>query len=173
MGLIVGARGIRTWRQTLLELLGLIRVLEHERVDEARGPDLELDVVGLGVLLYAGGCRINLLAKVQNAAVLLHLLICSECCFLACPIARSFLRTDNYGRVHPESPPLPTIFRHTTAPNAVGKQRTFRILAPANLDELLDVADFGRHGDGNGDGDGYLRGRVRVGGPTIIRAAAD
>ena len=54
---------VRTWRQTLLELLGLIRVLEHERVDEARGPDLELDVVGLGVLLYAGGCSIKVLAN--------------------------------------------------------------------------------------------------------------
>lgn len=48
-------RGIRTWWQTLLQLLGLIRVLEDERVDESLAPDLELDVVGLLVLLYAGG----------------------------------------------------------------------------------------------------------------------
>lgn len=43
-----------TWWQTLLQLLCLIRVLEHERVDESLASDLELDVVGLLVLLYAG-----------------------------------------------------------------------------------------------------------------------
>lgn len=45
----------RTWGKGLLELLGLVGVLEDEGIDESRSPDLELDVVGLGVLLYAGG----------------------------------------------------------------------------------------------------------------------
>lgn len=48
--------GSRTRRQALLELLGLVGILKDEGIDEARSPDLELDVVGLGVLLYAGGC---------------------------------------------------------------------------------------------------------------------
>lgn len=46
----------RTRGKRLLELLGLVGILEDESVDEARCADLELDVVGLLVLLYAGGC---------------------------------------------------------------------------------------------------------------------
>ena len=49
--------GIRTWWQTLLELLSLVAVLEDKRVDESLAPDLELDVVGVLVLLYAGGYK--------------------------------------------------------------------------------------------------------------------
>jgi hypothetical protein len=51
--------GDRTRGKGLLELLGLVGILEDESVDEARSPDLELDAVGLLVLLYAGGCALN------------------------------------------------------------------------------------------------------------------
>jgi hypothetical protein len=51
--------GCRTWRETLLQLLGLVGILEDERVDEPLAPDLELDVVRLLVLLYAGGCSLS------------------------------------------------------------------------------------------------------------------
>jgi hypothetical protein len=48
----------RTWGQGLLELLGLVGVLENEGVDVLGAADLELDVVHLLVLLDAGGCDI-------------------------------------------------------------------------------------------------------------------
>ena len=47
---------VRTWWERLLELLGLVRVLENKRVDESVAADLELDVAGLFVLLYPGSC---------------------------------------------------------------------------------------------------------------------
>jgi hypothetical protein len=48
---------MRTRGQTLLELLGLVGVLKDEGVDVGGASDLELDVVDLLVLLYAGGCN--------------------------------------------------------------------------------------------------------------------
>lgn len=47
----------RTRGKTLLELLSLVGVLEDKGVDEALASDLELDVAGLGVLLYARSCN--------------------------------------------------------------------------------------------------------------------
>lgn len=49
--------GVRTRGKALLELLGLVGVLEDECVDVPGASDLELDVVDLLVLLYAGGCN--------------------------------------------------------------------------------------------------------------------
>jgi hypothetical protein len=107
--------GVRTRRQTLLELLGLVGVLENKGVDALRASDLELDVVDLLVLLYACGWT--------QSAPFLH-------CFslnpdhLLCTIARSlscsfsFCDLVEFGML-------------------VG--RTASILAPADLDELLDV----------------------------------
>ena len=48
---------VRTRRQTLLELLGLVRVLEHQGVEVLLAADLELDVADLLVLLDPRGCR--------------------------------------------------------------------------------------------------------------------
>ena len=48
--------GARTWGKALLELLGLVVVLKHESVEVLLAADLELDVVGLLVLLDACGC---------------------------------------------------------------------------------------------------------------------
>jgi len=44
-----------SWRQTLLQLLRLIRVLDHEGVEVPMAADLELDVLAIGRLLDA--CR--------------------------------------------------------------------------------------------------------------------
>ena len=40
----------------MLQLLSLVRVLEHQRVNVAVASHFELDVVRLGRLLDAGGC---------------------------------------------------------------------------------------------------------------------
>lgn len=44
----------RTWGQALLELVGLVGVLQGKGVDEALAADLELDLLGLAVALDAG-----------------------------------------------------------------------------------------------------------------------
>jgi len=44
-----------TWRQALLQLIRLVRVLKHEGVEVTVASDLELDLVVVRVLLYAGG----------------------------------------------------------------------------------------------------------------------
>jgi hypothetical protein len=43
-----------TRRQTLLDLIGLVRVLQDERVQEPLAPELQLDVLALGGFLEAG-----------------------------------------------------------------------------------------------------------------------
>lgn len=118
----------RTRGKTLLKLLGLVGVLENKGVDEALASDLELDVAGLLVLLYARGCEncqqlylpptslrfgsSSSIAAVQQPLVAVH---ARGMC------AAQQLRPDGDGR------------------------RTLGILAAADLDELLDVGDFGRH----------------------------
>lgn len=46
----------RTWGKALLELLGLLGILKDEGVEVSVASDLELDLVGLGALLYPGSC---------------------------------------------------------------------------------------------------------------------
>jgi len=46
----------RTWWHALLELLGLVVVLENEGVQGLLAADLELDLVRDAVALYSGGC---------------------------------------------------------------------------------------------------------------------
>jgi hypothetical protein len=58
--------GERTRGKRLLELLGLVGVLEDEGVDVPRAADLELDVVDLLVLLDARGCHSLVLALPLN-----------------------------------------------------------------------------------------------------------
>jgi hypothetical protein len=48
-------RSKRTRRQALLELVGLVRILENESVQEAVAADLELGLAGLAAALDAGG----------------------------------------------------------------------------------------------------------------------
>ena len=47
----------RTWWQTLLQLIGLVGILQDEGVDETVAADLELDLLGLAVTLDARGWR--------------------------------------------------------------------------------------------------------------------
>lgn len=49
-------RGLRTGREGLLELLGLVAVLEDKGVELAAAADLELDLL-IGVLLHARSCK--------------------------------------------------------------------------------------------------------------------
>jgi hypothetical protein len=63
--------GERTRGKRLLELLGLVGVLEDEGVDVPRAADLELDVVDLLVLLDARGYT-------QSASFLLQSIIASQ-----------------------------------------------------------------------------------------------
>jgi len=49
------SRKVRTWGQALLKLVGLVGVLQDQRVEEAVASDLELDLLGLAVALNAGG----------------------------------------------------------------------------------------------------------------------
>jgi hypothetical protein len=51
----MGARGVRTRRQALLQLLGLVGVLEDKGVQVSLAADLELDLLAVGVLLDPGG----------------------------------------------------------------------------------------------------------------------
>lgn len=55
-----------TGRQGLLELLGLLGVLEHQGVQVLLAADLELDVLGLLVLLDARGCIFLLASDLLN-----------------------------------------------------------------------------------------------------------
>ena len=48
-------QNIRTRRQALLEFIGFVRILQHQRVQEALASDLEFDVLGLDGFLDPGG----------------------------------------------------------------------------------------------------------------------
>lgn len=49
------SREVHTWGQALLKLVGLVGVLQDQRVEEAVASDLKLDLLGLAVALNAGG----------------------------------------------------------------------------------------------------------------------
>ena len=48
---------VRTWRQTLLQLIRLIRILQDQRVQEAVTSDFKLDLLGFPVTFYASSYR--------------------------------------------------------------------------------------------------------------------
>lgn len=114
---------MRTRGQTLLELLGLVGVLKDESVDVGRASDLELDVVDLLVLLYAGGCS-------------------SVSIFLCAALPWSKIAFSSFTARTSSS------FRDRNLLRIKIGRRTLSILAPADLDELLNVGNFGRHLDG-------------------------
>lgn len=118
-----------TRRKRLLELLGLLGVLEDESVQVARAADLELGLLGGAALLYPGRC---------------DFLPVSACFFYLCFVPQS---SDLF---------LPSVF--PGGGGGGGSARTGCILAAADLDELLDVGDLRRHGDGV-----CVRGRKREG----------
>jgi hypothetical protein len=51
-----------TGRQTLLQLICLVAILQDERVQEAVASDFKLDLGVLAVALYAGGCDQSLVS---------------------------------------------------------------------------------------------------------------
>lgn len=57
----MGGSGVRRTRgKGLLELVGLVGVLQGEGVQEALAADLELDLLGLAVALDPGGCKCDI-----------------------------------------------------------------------------------------------------------------
>ena len=60
----------RTGRKALLQLLGLVGVLEDKGVQVTLAADLELDLRGLGVLLDPGGYNAELVVDFSSICVL-------------------------------------------------------------------------------------------------------
>ena len=48
-----------TRRQTLLQLIRLIRILQYQGVQEAMASDLELDLLGFAIAFYACSCLLS------------------------------------------------------------------------------------------------------------------
>ena len=48
---------VRTWRQTLLQLIRLIGILQDQRVQEAVTSDFKLDLLGFPITFYASSYR--------------------------------------------------------------------------------------------------------------------
>lgn len=119
----------RTGRERLLELLGLVVVLQDKGVQLTGAADLELDLLGVAVLLDAG--RYNG-SKSANA-----------------------LQIDPRPSMHPRivsiawpRPRQSHLFLFHPFPRFLGPEsgkRTGSILAAADLNEVLDVGDFARH----------------------------
>ena len=72
---------LRTWGQALLELLGLVGVLQHQGVLVAVASDLELDLVGLSVLLYP---RSYTDESISNSVFIIQV------CAFSCCLSRSY-----------------------------------------------------------------------------------
>lgn len=58
--------GERTRGQALLELVGLVGVLQGQGVDEAVAADLELDLLGLAVALDPGSYNTSISVSIRN-----------------------------------------------------------------------------------------------------------
>ena len=60
-------RGNLTRRQTLLQLIRLIRILEHERVQISTTSNFELDLLWFAISLYARRCKFHLVLVSYSA----------------------------------------------------------------------------------------------------------
>jgi hypothetical protein len=139
----------RTRGKRLLELLGLVGVLENESVDVPRAADLELDVVDLLVLLDARGCMV-----VSFTLNYVQLSCQRNACSYLQPQIQAYaplcFRTASCRLRLPKVFP-PLLWLHCIALcGASGATRTLGVLAAADLDELLDIGNFGRHFGGGG-----------------------
>lgn len=67
--------GEPTGRQALLELLGLVGVFKHKGIQEPLAADLELDLLGLRVLLDPGSCKRRRKRNRQNLRCLQELVM--------------------------------------------------------------------------------------------------
>lgn len=134
LSLVLARRSLHTRWERLLQLVGLVGVLEDKGVEALLASDLELGLRDTGalVLLYASSWNTHTL---------------SACCPRFNPVFSSL----SLSLFDPPSS-VPSTFSHS---NLVIRH-TASILSPADLDEALDVGDFARH-DGGSVGD------VRVG----------
>ena len=118
--------GKPTGRQGLLELLGLVRVLEDQGVEKPLAADLELDLLGVLVLLDPGGC-----AKKKPL---------SEPCCANSSLDRS-LRVERTRGVLPPAD-LDELGQNVSTPSGLAAKPHNR---SSTNSHLLDVADFLRH----------------------------
>jgi len=109
----------RTWWHALLELLGLVVVLENEGVQGLLAADLELDLVRNAVALYSGGCSGD---SVSNCPGTIHIFVVHS---------PRRLRTKLKSWLF-----LSRILRFEVGTDSA---RTGSILSPADLDKVLDV----------------------------------
>lgn len=63
-------KGLHTGRERLLQLLGLVAVLEDKGVEVVAAADLELDLL-VGVLLHAHSCKTRLISQMFTIAPLI------------------------------------------------------------------------------------------------------
>jgi hypothetical protein len=125
-------RGLRTGRKRLLELLGLVAVLEDKGVEIVAAADLELDLL-VGVLLHAHSCR-----KPYNQPNVHNWTFKSSNPSLSSThVSQKF--------AGPVFPPESMLFLQSTSFQGSWAKRTGSILAAADLDEALDVGDFAGH----------------------------
>ena len=61
-------KGLHTRRKGLLELLGLVAVLEDKGVEVVAAADLELDLL-VGVLLHAHSCKTRSISQMSTTAL--------------------------------------------------------------------------------------------------------
>jgi hypothetical protein len=118
-----------TGRKGLLELVGLVAVLEDKGVELAAAADLELDLL-VGVLLHARSC-----CKTWKSAKMF--IYFSQ--YIHC--LRRFRSNRSYHI--PRSSHAVSCSKSSYFSCRV--QRTGSILAAADLDEALDVGDFAGH----------------------------
>lgn len=126
--LVLARRSLHTRWERLLQLVGLVGVLEDKGVEALLASDLELGLRDTGalVLLYASSWNthtVSMLSLFQSRG-LVSLSLSDPPSSVPSTFSRSKL-----------------VFRHTAS-----------ILSPADLDEALDVGDFARH-DGGSVGD--------------------
>ena len=122
----------RTGRERLLELLGLVAVLEDKGVEVVAAADLELDLL-VGVLLHAHSCK-----KPYNQPNV-HNWTAN---FSIPKLSSTHVSQKLAG---PVFPPESMLFLQSTFFQSSRAKRTGSILAAADLDEALDVGDFAGH----------------------------
>lgn len=126
--LVLARRSLHTRWERLLQLVGLVGVLEDKGVEALLASDLELGLRDTGalVLLYASSWNTHC----QH--VVLVSILCSRLSLSLSDPPSSVPSTFSHSKL---------VIRHTAS-----------ILSPADLDEALDVGDFARH-DGGSVGD--------------------
>ena len=66
---------MHTRRQTLLQLIRLLAIFQHQRVQEACASDFELDLVGLLVALNSASCSNGKSASILQSHPTISLLV--------------------------------------------------------------------------------------------------